>query len=91
MIEPDQLTDPERKLWAHVLLQALADLGNHDPIARPARYWFTSKDDTIGSFIWICHQLSLDPAAVRERVLRDANRKLRESIAARAQAANCAA
>ncbi len=91
MIEPDQLTDPERKLWAHVLLQALADLGNHDPIARPARFWITSKDDSTGSFIWICHQLSLDPGAVRERVLRDANRNLRESIATRAQATNCAA
>ncbi len=91
MIEPDQLTDPERKLWAHVLLQALADLGNHDPIARPARHWFTSRDDSIGSFIWICHHLSMDPAAVRQRVLRDANQKIRESIAARAQATNRAA
>jgi hypothetical protein len=91
MIEIEQLTDPERKLWAHVLLQALADLGNHDPIARPARFWFTSKNDSVGSFIWICHQLSLDPAAVRERVLRDANRKLRESIASPSHATHRAA
>jgi len=91
MIEAEQLTDPERKLWAHVLLQALADLGGHDSIARPARVWFVSKADSIGSFIWICHHLSMDPAAVRQRVLRDANQRLRESIAAQVQATNRAA
>lgn len=91
MIEVEQLTDPERKLWAHVLLQALADLGSHDPVARPARLWFISKDDSIGSFIWICHHLSMDPAAVRQRVLREANQRMRESVAARVQATDRAA
>jgi hypothetical protein len=33
----------------------------------------------------------LDPAAVRERVLRDANRKLRESIASPSHATHRAA
>lgn len=92
MIEAEQITDPERKLWAHVLLQAVADLSGHDPIARPARAWITSTNDSIGSFIWICHQLALDPAAVRKRVLYNANRKLRESsMAARAQSTDRAA
>ena len=40
MIEPDQLTDAERKLWANVLLQAQTDLSGRDPIARSARLWF---------------------------------------------------
>ncbi len=74
MIEPDQITDPERKLWAYVLLQAQSDINARDAIARSARRWFCSRDDCIGSFIWICNHLSLDPDAARQRVLRDSKR-----------------
>ena len=34
MIECEQLTDAERKLWANVLLQAQTDLSGRDPVAR---------------------------------------------------------
>jgi hypothetical protein len=92
MIEPDQLTDPERKLWANVLLQAQTDINGRDPVARSARRWFTSREDSIGSFIWICHHLSLDPDAARQRVLRDANKQQRrESQPDVTQATNQAA
>jgi hypothetical protein len=80
MIEPDQLSDPERKLWAYVLLQAHADLKGREPAARSARLWFVSRDDSIGSFTWVCHHLSLDPDAVRQRVIKDASRKSREPV-----------
>jgi hypothetical protein len=73
MIEIEQFSDPERKLWANVLLQALADLGSRDPQARSARAWISSRDHSVGSFTWVCYQLSLDPDAVRQRVLRKAN------------------
>jgi hypothetical protein len=91
MIEMEQLTDPERKMWAYVLLQALADLSGRDPFARSARAWFTSRDDSIGSLIWICNHLSLDPDAVRQRVLRGSTRKLHQSIANLAEATTQAA
>jgi hypothetical protein len=91
MIDPEQITDPERKLWAYVLLQAHTDLGGRDPLARSARLWFTSKDDAIGSFTWICHHLSLEPDAVRQRVLRQAAQKMRDSISNLAQTTNRAA
>ena len=74
MIEVEQFSDPERKLWAYVLLQALTDLESRDPLARSARLWIASRDHNIGSFAWVCHQLSLDPDAVRQRVLRKAAR-----------------
>ena len=86
MIEPDQLTDPERKLWANVLLQAQSDISARDPIARSARRWFCARDDSIGSFIWVCHHLSLDPDAARERVLRNSINKTREPATELAQA-----
>jgi hypothetical protein len=90
MIEPDQLTDPERKLWANVLLQAQSDISARDPIARSARRWFCSRDDSIGSFIWVCHHLSLDPDAAREHVLRNSN-KAREPLTDLSQSTNRAA
>ena len=91
MIEPDQLTDPERKLWAYVLLQAHTDLKGREPAARSARLWFISRDDSIGSFIWVCHHLSLDPDAVRQRVIKDAARKSPEAVGAISEMTNRAA
>jgi hypothetical protein len=72
MINPVELTDPERKLWANVLLQAVTDLNGRDLVARSARAWFRSNENSVGSLIWICHQMSLDPDAVRRRVLSGA-------------------
>ena len=79
MFETEQFTDPEQKLWSNVLMQALSDLSGREPLARSARLWFSSRDESIGSLAWVCHHLSLDPEAVRQRVLRQANQKRRES------------
>lgn len=81
MSEIDQTTEPERKLWAYVLLQAVTDLKGGDLAARSARAWFISRDKTVGSLEWICHHMSLDPDAVRESVLSDKSSDLRASIA----------
>jgi hypothetical protein len=91
MIEVEQFSDPERKLWAYVLLQALTDLDGRDPLARSARLWISSKDNAIGSFSWVCHHLSLDPDAVRQRVLRRASQAARDAAANLAQPTNRAA
>lgn len=91
MIEPEQMNDPERKLWASVLLQAITDLRGQDAASRSARAWFASTETAAGSFIWVCHHLSLDPDAARRRVLGDAARKRRDSAANQAPAADRAA
>jgi len=90
MIETERYTDPERKLWANVLLQAITDLRGHDFAARSARAWFASTEHSEGSLTWICHHLSLDPDAVRRRVLRDAARKQRDSKTAQTPAEQAA-
>ncbi len=55
MIEPDQLTDAERKLWANVLLQAQTDLSGRDPSHAPRAYGFlremTPSEVSSGSVI----------------------------------------
>jgi hypothetical protein len=70
--------NPELNLWCHVLQQAIWDVAGIKAklpqkeiprLRRSARAWFLSSDQTPGSFLWICHTLSLEPAAVRKRVL----------------------
>ena len=80
------LMDPEKALWAQVLLQAIWDLagirvkGPRNDIPRlrsSARAWICSGNDSEGSFNWICNSLSLDPATVRTRVLSKSKEELR--------------
>jgi hypothetical protein len=64
------MTEPEQTLWSSVLTQAIQDLSGPDMVAKPARAWLTSRNTSLGSLIWVCDQLGLDPAAVRQSVLR---------------------
>ncbi|MGH7847757.1 MAG: hypothetical protein ACREQW_21655 [Candidatus Binatia bacterium] len=38
-------------------------------IQRQALDWFMSDRCRLGSFVWVCHHLGIDPAAVRRRVV----------------------
>lgn len=64
------MTEPEQTLWSSVLTLAMQDLSGPDHLAKPARAWFASKNTSLGSLIWICDQLGLDPNAVRQKLLR---------------------
>ena len=64
------MTEPEQTLWSSVLTLAIQDLTGPDMVAKPARAWIVSRSTSLGSMIWICDQLGLDPAAVRQKVLR---------------------
>ena len=77
--------NPETILWSRVLLQAIWDLSGiklklpkreAPTLQRMTRAWFSSFNDSPGSFIWICHVLSLDPDAVRQRVLTKSTAEL---------------
>jgi hypothetical protein len=81
------MTEPEQTLWMSVLVQAVQDLSAADLIARSARAWFASSDKSIGSLTWVCHHLSLDPAAVRQHVLRRPISSLRNLSKNRSRAA----
>jgi len=64
------MTEPEQTLWSSVLTQAIQDLSGSNFVAKRARAWLTSRSTALGSLIWICDQLGLDPDAVRQNVLR---------------------
>jgi hypothetical protein len=81
--------NPETILWSRVLLQAIWDLSGINlklpkkeapTLQRITRAWFSSFNDLPGSFIWTCHVLSLDPDAVRQRVLTKSTAELRAVI-----------
>lgn len=55
-----------RNLWAAVLKQAIKDAKKslNNSLASPA-LWFSSDNQEIGSFLWICGILNVDPKSVR--------------------------
>jgi hypothetical protein len=64
------MNEPEQTLWMSVLTLAMQDLSGPDHLAKPARAWLCSKDNALGSLIWICDQVGLNPDAVRQKLLR---------------------
>ena len=76
-MELGAMTDAYRKLWAAVLEQALKDMqvdvrsrkGNvRSLLSEGARAWFCSESEDIGSFLWTCSILDLEPNFVRSLV-----------------------
>ena len=54
-----------RNLWAAVLKQAIKDAKKslNNSLTSPA-LWFSSNSQEIGSFLWICGVLNVDPKSV---------------------------
>jgi len=85
------ITEPEQLLWMSVLTQALQDLSGPPFVAKPARAWLTSRSKAVGSLVWTCDQLGLDPDAVRQRVLRRPVSELSDALRHRSRTENKAA
>jgi hypothetical protein len=75
---------PEAELWTEVILQAIDDLdGRTSSGSRSAqdsaRQWFASENDGIGSFVWSCRVVDVDPSRIRSvlgrRVVLEGARK----------------
>lgn len=73
------MPDGSRKLWFAVLEQAAKDAegdmrgpyGKY--ITEGARAWFFSKNQGIGSFLWVCLMLDLNPEVVRSILAKKYN------------------
>jgi hypothetical protein len=67
---------PEPDLWIEVILQAIRDLNTRkasDEVLfakRSAQRWFVSDDEEIGSFIWTCHMLNVEPSVIRAMIMK---------------------
>jgi len=67
----------ERKLWAAVVKMAVDDLRLDSyskapgKDARNAGAWIANNDEHVGSFLWVCDFLKIDPVSIREKVLKE--------------------
>jgi hypothetical protein len=72
---PSRLALPERRLWRAVLEMAIRDLGlvvcgyRAQPLRDNARAWIRSRNEDLGSFVFVCDALGLEADAVREELL----------------------
>ena len=67
----------ERGLWAGVLIQAVKDLAGYGRVYKQrerarvqyfARLWFADDNREVGSFLWICDELELEPSWIRRKM-----------------------
>ena len=74
----------ERRLWAGVLIQAIRDLAGYIVVPNQrerarvqyfARLWFASDNRDVGSFLWVCDELELEPSWIRRRMAALINSK----------------
>ena len=64
---------PEAELWTEVIVQAIEDLSSHthDQRERSALLWFNSRTEAVGSFIWACNVINIDPDVIRSALRKD--------------------
>jgi hypothetical protein len=65
-MEKDCMEIEYKKLWAAVLKQAIKDAKQDlkSTLTSPG-LWFYSNNDEVGSFLWICRVLNIDPDLIR--------------------------
>jgi hypothetical protein len=66
---------PEAELWTLVIVQAINDLDGQTSSTPgsaqdSARYWFASASDEVGSFIWTCQIIDVDPNFIRSQLAK---------------------
>ena len=66
---------PEAELWTQVIVQAINDLDGQTSsmpgsAQDSAREWFASESDAVGSFIWSCNIINVDPHFVRSQIAK---------------------
>jgi hypothetical protein len=64
---------PEAELWTEVIRQAIKDLSSqHSSDQDSAGLWFNSPSDAVGSFIWACHVINIQPSFIRSALQKHA-------------------
>ena len=71
----DYRTLPEAKLWTQVIQQAIEDLDRRTSLISrlaqdSAREWFASESDGVGSCIWACQIIDVDPSFICSRLAK---------------------
>jgi uncharacterized protein YfaT (DUF1175 family) len=77
---------PEAQLWTQVIIQAIRDseepaLSKAPAVRRYARHWLASSNEEVGSFLWACQLIEVDPYFIRSTLVKAAGprRQVRRS------------
>jgi uncharacterized protein YfaT (DUF1175 family) len=68
---------PEAQLWTHVIIQAIRDseapaLSKAPAVRRYAKHWLASSNEEVGSFLWACQLINVDPHFIRSALMKTA-------------------
>jgi hypothetical protein len=68
---------PEAQLWTHVIIQAIRDseapvLSKAPGVRRYAKHWLASSNEEVGSFLWACQLINVDPHFIRSALMKTA-------------------
>ena len=68
---------PEAQLWTHVIIQAIRDseapsLSKRPAVGRYAKRWLASSNGEVGSFVWACQLINVDPHFIRSALMKTA-------------------
>ena len=82
---------PEMELWTEVILLALDDLNRRTRFSsrsdqRSAKQWLDSDAEEIGSFVWACQAINVDPNFIRAHLTNKYRLKNQGKIAMRSSA-----
>jgi uncharacterized protein YfaT (DUF1175 family) len=69
---------PEAQLWTHVIIQAIRDseaptLSKLPAVSRYAKRWLASSKEEVGSFVWACQLIDVDPYFIRSALMKAAS------------------
>ena len=71
--ETNHRLSPEVELWTEVILLAIDDLDRRPRSRsdqRSARAWFDSDAEDLGSFVWACQAINVDPNLIRSQLAK---------------------
>jgi hypothetical protein len=72
---------PEAQLWTHVIIQAIRDSEapalSTSSDKRYAKHWLASSNEEIGSFLWACQLINVDPHFIRSALMKPENPRKR--------------
>ena len=73
---PEKGLLPERNLWGAVMEEAIKSLSSGSlRIRADAITWFRNRsNDGVGSFLWVCSILDLDPDNISNKLLEKFNK-----------------
>jgi hypothetical protein len=89
--DTDHRLPPDVELWTEVIFLAIDDLDRRTRFSslsdqRSARAWLDSDAEDLGSFVWACQAINVDPDCIRSQLAKKHRLKNRGEMTMRSSA-----